>query len=369
MKFTCLREKLASGLAIVSKGVPTKASLPILSNVLLTTEDGRLKLSTNNLETAITTYVGASIEAEGSITVPAKMFSEFISNLSADTVEIELKKDVLHVKAGKNSSKFNGVSATEFPPLPTINGDKTLDLEPSLFSSAVSKVVFSSAIDDTRPVLSGVLLSYDGDTLTFASTDGFRLSEKSIPLKSDTVSFSVVIPAKTILEVSRIFASSTEPVKLIINNDDNLALFESGDILLATRILDGDFPEYKKIIPSSSVLTASFDSTALLEAVKLAHIFAKEDDNVIRCAFDPSGTITVSSVSKESGENVSSLEAKVEGDRVESAFSAKYLLELLNSLKVTEIIFKSNGNLAPGVLTSPSENDYLHIIMPMRIQD
>ena len=371
MKFTCLQENLSKGLSIVNKAIPTKASLPILSNVLITAKNGKLKLSANNLETVITTFVNASIEEEGAVTVPAKLLSEFVSHLSPDTLEVELKLGMVHITAGKTKSKFNGTNPKDFPDLPEIPEKANfINVDPKDFAASVNYVAFASAIDTTRPILSGVLINYVDDVLTLASTDGFRLSEKIIPLKSDSDDMKVVVPARTLNEVARLFASSTEPLKIILDKDDNLVVFESGPTLVATRILDGEYPDYKKIIPSENTIKAEFASADIIEAVKLANVFAKELDSVIKMILDPIGKITLTSQSQETGENKSEFEADVTAEELlEIAFSSKYLLDFLNTVKTEKLIFETKSNVSPGLLKTLDDTDFVHIIMPMRIQD
>jgi len=369
MKFTCLQENLVKGLSVVCKAVPAKSSLPILSNVLILAEDGRLKLSATNLETAITTYVGASIEEEGAITVPAKSLLEFISHLSPTTIEAELKSEVLHLQAEKTRSKFNGVSADDYPELPVMpSGAKFLELDPKLFGLSISAAGFAASLDAGRPVLGGIMLSFESGILTIVSTDGFRLSEKVLNIMSKVPSFTVVVPAKTLMEVARIFNSSEEPIKFVVNASDNLTLFEAEDVLVSTRIIDGEFPDYRKIVPQEKVTAAEFSAESLLEAVRLTNVFAKEANSVITMVFDPEGLIRISSSAAETGENKTDIEASIEGDPLEVAFNSKYLLDLLNNVGVERFIFESKGNLAPGVFKPVGDKEYFHIIMPIRMQ-
>jgi len=371
MKFSCLQENLSKGLGIVSKAVPLKSSLPYLSNVLITAKDGRLRLAATNLETAITAYVGASVEQEGEITIPAKLISEFVSNLSPGTIEAELKDDILHLTAGKTKSKFNGMSPDDFPEMPVMPEEKdhpVLSLEPEIFSSLVSSVAFAASADGSRPILSGVYLNFSKGLLTVAATDGFRLSERAMTLKEKAKDFTVVIPAKTLLDVAKIFGSSPEPIKFLLNESENRALFESDGVLVSTGVLDGNFPDYKRIIPDANSLVAKFSAASLLEAVRLTNVFAKEMNSVVRLIFDPEGVLKVTSSSEETGENNSEIEAEIEGDTFEIAFNSKYLLDFLNNIKTELIVFESNGAVAPGVMRTDAIEGYIHLVMPVRVQ-
>src|SRR3990167_7827162 len=358
MKFTCLSENLLKGLGVVSKAVPTKGSLPVLSNILFTAKDGRLKLSATNLDTAITFYVGASVDEDGSITVPSKLIHEFISHLSPTSVEGVLKDGIFHLQAGKNKSKFNGTDPTDFPELPEIPKKSVfVEVDPKEFASAIASVSFSAATDESRLVLTGILLAFSKKKFVVAAVDGFRLSEKSVDFEGKAEGFSVVIPAKTLVEVARIFSSSDSPLKIHLNKEDNLCAFESGDVVVST-----------KIIPAQSILTAEFASVDLHEAVKLTNVFAKEADSIIKMTFSDKGLIKLVSVSKELGENNSEIEAEVKGDKLEISFNSKYLLDFLNNIKAEKLVFESNGNVAPGVLRIVGDDSYLHVVMPIRVQ-
>lgn len=369
MKFTCLQENLAKGLNIVSKAIPIKTSLPIATNVLIETDNGRLKLSATNLETAISTYVGASVEQDGSITIPAKLLKEFVSNLSPSTLTAHLDDTVLHISSEKTKSKFNGTSSADFPPLPVLDKKaEHIELDPKVFSAAVNVVAFAAAADETRPIFTGIYLNFADKTLTIAACDGFRLSEKKVNFENEIKEFSIIIPAKTLIEVARIFANSNEPIKLVLNETENLALFESEDTLVASRILDGEYPDYKRIIPSSTSVSAEFLANELLEAVKLTNVFAKEANGPIKMKLDPKGTISLATTAQEIGEHESQIAAEIKGDPFEIAFNSKYLLDFLNNVKSEKIILEANGNVSPCLIKPSDHENFLHIIMPMQIQ-
>lgn len=368
MKFSCLQENLSKSLQIIMHAIPAKSSLPILSNVFISTEKGRIKLASTNLETAITTYMGATIEEEGSTTIPARLLKDFITTLPPGSIAAQVKDEILTISSKTTKSRFNGSSSKDFPELPSLpKKNKTLEIDPNLLNEVVGIVAFASGIDTSRPIFTGVYLNYEKGKITITSTDGFRLSEKTISIPGSVDDFSVVIPAKTLVEVSKIFSSSSEPIEVTLNQDENLALFKSEDTLIATRILDGEYPDYKKIIPSEHIIKASFDTNEFTEAVRLTDIFAKEGNNTIKIRFDPEGKIKVTSLSEETGQHESNIKAEVEGELVEIAFNSKYLLDFLTNVKSEKIEFMSNGNVSPCTFKPDSQKDFIHIIMPMQI--
>lgn len=369
MKFTCLQENLTNGLTKVYRAVPTKSELPILSNVLLAAKDNRLTLSATNLSTTIVTHVGASIEIDGSITIPAKMLRDFVANLSTDTIEADLKKDILHIKSDITKSRFNGVSAQDFPDLPEERTSlETIELEPQSFYNAISAVSFCASLDDTRPVFTGIYLDFDGKEITMAASDGFRLSETKIKTESKGEKFTVVIPSKTLVDVSRVFSDSENPIQFTLDKNDNLVIFKQEDTLVATRILDGEYPDYTKIIPTSTSTKAEFLSHEFSEAVKLTDIFAKEADSALLLKIDPKGFVEVTASSQETGEHKSRFKAEVESEKeVEIGFNSKYLLDFLNNIKSEKIIVRTEGDSSPCIFEPVEMQNYIHIIMPMQI--
>ncbi len=369
MKFSILQENLSKGLQAVSKAIPTKAALPILSNVLLVAKDGRLKIAATNLETAISTYVPASIEKEGSLTVPAKLLREFVSNISSTTINAEQIGQFLVLKSEKTKSKLNGINPEDYPQLPEIPADtKYITIKPKDLDASASIVAFAAGTDSSRPVFTGVFLKYKDQKLIIAATDGFRLSEKSLNVEGDLPEFTTIIPAKTFLEVARLFSGASEDIKLILNENENLALFSCGETMVATRVLDGQYPDYNRIIPTDHVVTANVSSEEFLEAVRLTSIFSKEGNSTIRITLSPNDRhIKIISLAQEAGEHESIIESFVEGESLDIAFNSKYLLDFLNNVKTDQIKILASGNVTPCMLQSEKHEEFLHIIMPIQI--
>jgi len=369
MKFTCLQENLTQGLTKVYRAVPTKSELPILANVLIVAKDNQLKLSATNLSTTIVTHVGASIEKDGAITVPAKMLRDFIANLSSDTIEALLKEDVLHISSDITKSKFNGVSAEDYPDLPEEKADlQSLELSPQDFYQAVSAVSFCASLDDSRPVFTGIYMNYDGSVITLAASDGFRLSETKLKPLNKKEKFVVVIPAKTLTDVARVYTDNVSPITFCLDKNDNLAIFKQNDTIIATRILDGDYPDYTKIVPTTTSTKAEFFAHEFLEAVKLTDIFAKEADSALIMKINPKGFIEITATAQEAGEHKSKFKAEVESaEALDIGFNSKFLLDFLNNIKSEKLTIRTNGRSAPCIFESTELQNYLHIIMPMQI--
>ncbi len=370
MKFTCQQENLEKGLNQVYKAVPNKANLPILSNVHLLAESGRLRISATNLDTSIITYVEASIDEDGAITVPAKIFRDLVSNLPEGLITVTLDKNTLKVETDHNSAKLNTVSADEYPEVPTMHPDmEVLDLDSTEFADAVKSVVFAAASDDSRPVFSGVYLSFTDGVFSVVASDGFRLSEKTLKLDTSfSSSFSAVIPAKTLLEVSRLI-SPEEPTSICLDSRSNLVMFKNQDIIVGTRIVEGQFPDYKRIIPEEHAVEVEMAFSDLLSAVRLADVFAQQVDSSMKIKFDSEGQVHISASSPESGEHTSSFGATIDGDEVEIVLNSKYLLDFLNNIGCDKICLTTQNSLSPCVLRSVEKENFLHLIMPRQNRD
>lgn len=371
MKFTCRKENLAQNLAVVSKAIPLKHSFPLLTNVLIEARDGRIKLSGTNLDTSITVFVGASIDVEGDITIPARHLLEFLSHLSDETITAELQKDILNIHAGTTKSKFTGIKATDYPALPELeSADLLFSIDPKEFLVAVNSVAFSVASDETRPVFSGILVKFEEDTLTLAASDGYRLSERVLSDISGDTPCTLVLPAKTLLEIARIFGSSDEKLNVYLNEDTNLCLFQSGDVLVSSRLIDGAYPDYKRIIPKDAKLKVKLGAPKLLEAVKLTNVFTKSAGNALRILIDPvAKTVSVGSSSQELGENSTEVPAEIEGESMEVVFNAKYMLDFLTSNKYEKIVFIANDAASPCLIKPEDDMNFIHVLAPMQLTD
>lgn len=367
MKLSVLQENLVKGLSIVSRLATSKTQLPVLANILLITEKGKLKLSATDLETGINFYLGAKIEKEGAITIPAKVLFEFISSLSADKVNLETKGDSLQILSGNSKAEINGIGAAEFPKIPGFSGKPTLSFAVETFKEMVDQVAFAAATDEGRPVLTGVRVAVENNNLVLAATDGYRLSVKELKdLKAGELKKVLIIPARTLQEVSRIKEEGR--VKILLMKKGNQMIFGFEDVEVVTRLIEGEFPAFEKIIPQEKKTSLIAEREELLKAVKIAAIFARETANIVKFSILNS-QFSISANGPQVGSNESVVEAKIEGEENKIAFNFRYLLDFLSSIISEEIIFEMTGPLNPGVFKSKGDPSLLHIIMPVRVQE
>jgi DNA polymerase-3 subunit beta len=367
MQFSCLQENLSKGLAIVSRFVSSHPQLPVLANILLSAKEGKLKLGATNLESGINLEIGAKIEKEGGITVPAKTLTEFISSLPADKIEFTLVESNLKISCQNFEASLSGLSATEFPPLPTASGKPSLSFKTEEISLPISQVAFAAAQDESRPVLSGVKIMSSEKGLVLAATDGFRLSVKKLP-QPPSSPIDLILPARTLIEVARILGEEKEKeFGLEITKEANQAIFSLANAEIVCRLLEGEFPNFEKIIPGSFTSQTIIAKEEFLAAIRTASIFAREAANIIKFKIE-NGKFQISANAPQVGENITTIEAKTEGEGGEIAFNSRFLLDLLNVVPQEEIVFEMSGPLSPGVFRLVGDETFLHIIMPVRVQ-
>ncbi|TES83736.1 MAG: DNA polymerase III subunit beta, partial [Dehalococcoidia bacterium] len=295
MKLSCLQENLDRGLNVVGRAVAVRTTLPITNNVLLATDKSRLKLSATNLEMAISCWIGAKVEEEGSITVPARLLSEFISSLPSEKVDINLSPQTktLGLKCARFEARISGIDAKDFPPVPKVEGGIATKVEVEALRQAIGQVAFAAATEESRPVLTGVDAEFDGDTLTLAAADGFRLAVYKLPLaQAVTQKTEVIIPARTLAELNRLMADQEEAVEITVNPEKGQALFRLKDIELVSQLIQGSFPNYSQLIPKKSTTKAVISVADFLMATKTASIFARDGSGIVRLVVAPGGEMT-----------------------------------------------------------------------------
>ena len=374
MRLSCLQENLAKGLSVVGRAAAARSTLPITSNVLISTDEGRLKLAATNLEMAISCWVGAKIEEDGATTVPAKLLTEFIASLPNDKIDMTLSaKKTLTLKCGRFEARMSGVDAKDFPPIPRVENGVTAKVDVAEFKKGVSRVVFAAATDESRPVLTGIDAEFDGSVLTLAAADGFRLAVYKMAL-AEPVSQKVkaIIPSKTLAEVSRLIADADETISITIDTQRSQILFKLKSIELVSQLLQGSFPQYSQIIPQSHTTRAVLDVPQFLMAAKTAQIFARDGGGIVRLIMTPGGKspgrLSITARSEEIGEDQSELDAAVSGDEAKIAFNGKYLLDVLNVLSENQVALEVTGPSSPGVIRPLGTDNYIHVVMPMFVQ-
>jgi DNA polymerase-3 subunit beta len=366
MKLSCLQENLNKGLSVVSRLVATRGTLEILSHILLSTEGGRLKLSATNLEIGINYKVGAKIEKEGSITVPARLFSELVAQLPTGKLDLDLKEDTLTTKINGYSSQVKGLSAEEFPLIPKIKDKKIFSLKSGEFKDAVNMVTFSAAIDETRPVLSGIYFKVGKGKLTLAATDSYRLAEKIVDLDvKDLKEKEAIIPARSLMEFARILDDPDKEVNIYL--DETQVMFETEDLEFTSRLVEGKFPDYKQIIPTSFETTANVELSEFANIIKVASLFSREAAGSVTLNISSKGKIEAASAVTQYGESNASCDASVTGKDAEIIFNGKYLIDALNSLSGGSISLELSGKLNPGVIKKEGDKTYTYVIMPLRV--
>jgi DNA polymerase-3 subunit beta len=376
MKVTVLQENLARGLSVVSRAVSPRSTLPVLSNILIATDEGRLRLSATNLELGITCWIAARIDEEGSTTVPSRTFSDLVNAMPSDQVQLNLdvKTQNLHVKGGASNNDIKCIDAQEFPPLPTPEMDSAIQLNVADFKEMIHQVAFASSTDEARPVLMGVLMHVEKDKVTMAAADGFRLSVRKAQL-SNPVSqpINIIIPARALNELARVASDGEEPIYMVVPKNRGQVLFRVKDVEVVSQLIDGTFPDYQQIIPRNYKSRTLVSTATLLKACKQAEIFAREGSNVARLDIKESkgemqpSEVEISATSEETGKNETIVEATVDGGSVLIAFNVKFLREALEVIKTPNVALETSASNAPGVVRPVGDDNFLHVIMPMHL--
>ncbi|MGC1176981.1 MAG: DNA polymerase III subunit beta, partial [Candidatus Saccharimonadales bacterium] len=341
MKLQVTQENLNRALGSVARVANSRSTLPILSNVLIKTENNRLSLSATNLDIAITHYIGAKVGKEGSITVPARLMQDFIGSLPGGVIELDLQETKLHVNAEQYKSVVNGIVADDFPTMPEIADGSSWKLKSSILKKSLQQIVFAASSDETRPVLTGVLLQTAEGVLRMAATDSYRLAEKKLGANKKDV--RLLIPASALQDLLRVLDDGDEEVQ--VTHDEQQVLFRVGDIELVTRLVEGKYPDYQKLIPEKFSTKAALKRADLINVTKVSSLFARESAGSVTIEVDDkAGQLSIRSVASQLGENTATAEAKVTGSG-SITLNSRYLLDGLNALSGEEVVFGFNGKL------------------------
>ncbi len=375
MKVSVLQENLARGLTTVARAVSPRSTLPVLGNILVATDDGRLRLSGTNLELGITCWIGAKIEDEGATTVPARTFVDLVNTLPSETVEMELttRTQTLNVRSGTFNNNIKCIDAQEFPPMPPKELEEGIELNLADLREMISQVTFAASSDDARPVLTGVLVEILGGEMTLAAADGFRLSVRKAQLSNGPDrSVKAIIPARALSELARIAGDDEETIQLILPSDRSQAIFRGRDFELVSQLIDGAFPDYQGIIPTSHSSRTVLPTAGFLHACKAADIFARESAHSARLNIIPGddqgpGTVEVTATAAETGSNEITVDATIEGEPIEIAFNVRFLVEVLSVVESSSVALETSGPASPGVIKPVGRDDFLHVVMPMHL--
>jgi DNA polymerase-3 subunit beta len=376
MKVIVLQENLARGLSIVSRAVSPRSTLPVLSNILIASDEGRLRLSATNLELGITCWIPARIDQEGSTTVPARTFGDLINTLPADQVQLILDTQTqsLHVQGGSSNNDIKCIDAQEFPPMPVPDMDGAVQVNVADFKEMIQQVTFAASTDEARPVLMGVLVTVEKDQITLAAADGFRLAVRKATLSNAVPSpISAIIPARALNELARVAGDGEEAIYMVMPKGRGQVLFRVKDVEVVSQLIDGTFPDYHQIIPRNYKSRTLVSTNAMLKACKQAEIFAREGSNVARLDIKPAQSdmqpseVEISATSEETGKNETIVEATVDGGGMLIAFNVKFLREALEAVKTPNVAMETSGPNAPGVIRPVGNEDYIQVIMPMHL--
>lgn len=370
MKFSCTQENLNRGLAIVTHITGKDANLPILHNVLITAKDEGIELAATNLEVGVRAVVRGKTEVAGAFTVPAQVFSSYVSLLQADRVDIERQEQNLAISAGNQETKIRGEEASEFPLIPSVERSQPLRLPVRECKQAFAQVALAASHDEARPELTAVLFKVVGNTVTVAATDSYRLAERVLPFAGEAQpEKSVLVPAGALAELVRMLPEK-EDLELEITLSDTQAVFATNDLELTTRLIEGSFPDYRQIIPAAGRTEAILDRAAFVRGIKAASLFSKAGIHDVNLHFSPEKqVVTLTTVNAQLGENVTKVEGELSGESNNSIFNYRYLLDGLNAIATPKVKLSIIDNASPGVFRPHGEGEigsYLYIIMPIK---
>jgi len=362
MKLQVTQENLSRALNTVARVASGRNTLPILSNVLIRTDKNRLSVSATNLDIAITHFIGGKVDKDGAITIPARLTQDFVSNLPDSVLKLDLDKHKLNIVTDKYQSSINGMPADDFPVMPTIAGGNKWRVPASEFKKALSQVVFAASSDDTRPVLTGVYFYSRAGEVIAAATDSYRLAEKKVGKSKQAVNF--LVPATAINDVLRIISDADKEV--VITHDEQQVSFEVGDVTLVARLVEGNYPDYQKLLPSKFSTTAKMKRTDFANITKVSSLFARESAGSVTINVDKDEKlVSINAIASQLGENTAAASAEITGGG-DVTLNSRYLIEALAAFSGDEVEFCFNGKLEPCILRSSSEPGYTHLIMPLR---
>jgi DNA polymerase-3 subunit beta len=387
VELSCLQENLTKGLSVVNRAVSPRSTLDVLGNVLISAEEERVRLSATNLEIGIHCWIGADVVEDGSVAVPARILTDFVSSLPPEKVDISLdvRSMRLHLRCERYTAAINGIDGNEFPIIPLGDGERSLMVDVDIFRKMVAQTAFAASTQESRPSLTGILVEARGDTLTMVASDGYRLSHRTARLDNPVESpLNVLVPAKAMAELARISADAADgsQMQILVNDIQNQAIFhlegkgsqEKGgayqEVTFVSQLIDAHFPDYKSIIPKKYAIRAVTDTQSFLKAIRVAYLFARDEANVVRLELVPGtpGSILVKARSRELGENETQVQAEVVGESLSIGFNARYLIEALSVIDTPQVALETTAADRPGVLkpVGSGEEAFTYVMMPVK---
>lgn len=374
MKAIVTQQHLSHGLSIVSRAVSPRSTLPVLANVLLATDEGRLRLSATNLELGITCWIPAQIQEEGSVTIPARTLVDLIGQFSPDniTLSLDTRTQTLNLVCNAAVHDIKGIDAQDFPPMPVPDLTEGVELNLADFKEMIQQVAFAASADEARPVLQGVKMEVTEDLITLAATDGFRISVRKQPLTTPIKqNFSIIIPARAMSELARIASENDKSVTMVVPQGRGQVIFHLKDTELVSQLIDGNFPDFRAIVPKNFKTRTTLSTPAFLKACKQAEIIAREGNNVIRLNITPGetdlGQVEINAQTEETGKSDIPVEATIEGSGLLIAFNVKFLREVLDVVRAPNVALETNANNSPGIIRPVGDDNFVHVIMPMHL--
>lgn len=367
MKFTVLQQDLLRILQAVSRSVGVRSTLPVLDNLLLSVEDKRLKVAATNLEIGVIKYLPVEVEEVGELTIPAKTLVDLIGGVNSGKVGLQSSGEILTVSSGKFKASLNGIAAVEFPAIPLSSTDGISFPKESLLSS--SQILFASAVDEGRPVLTGILMTAGNGKLDFVATDGFRLAHRQLDLAAAEAAkgFKSLIPKRTFEELLRLISEEeVETVKISTSENQNQVVFSLGQTIISSRLIEGNFPNWEKIIPQQIISRVVVDKEEFIRAIKLAAVFARNEANIVILTLKKN-TLSLKSSAKELGSQENEIDVDFEGETLQIAFNNKFLLDAISNCPSSQITIEFSGLLSAAVIKPVGSPGLEYIVMPVRL--
>lgn len=373
MKLSILQESLSQAVGTAARSASLKASLPILNHLLLSTDQGRLKVAATNLEIGVSTWAGAKVTTEGSLAVPARPLQELVTSLPPGKVDLEVVKGSLHVSAGNIEATLAGIDGSEFPAIPAFPKEGGLTLPARDLAVAVEAVTYAAAAEEGRPALTGVLWRAKDGALELVATDGYRLAHKKTKLPDIRDKWQALIPARSLAELARVTGElaarpdAPDEVKVVLSAEENQVSFAVGPTELVSRLIEGEYPKFEEIIPQEAATRGIFGREELVQAVRLASIFSRDIGNIVKFSVSPAG-LELAASTAQLGEEKTKLTGQIEGEEVVVAFNSRYLLDALTHFEASQVSFEIKSALAPGVWQAVGDDSLLVLVMPVRMQ-